>query len=165
MSAPLAVDREQVRMLYMEVGAAETARRIGLPGGTVRQWANRYGWNEGHAITREVVQGQQTPAKAILAATLPESKRPVIVTHVTGADALAEMMGEMERETRVSLAKAARNLATQAETAELGQAADALQAGKLAALVHRWADDRNSTVNVSIYAAAVPVEELPCIDV
>jgi len=39
------VDREAVRVLAIELGAREAARRLGLKEGTVLSWASRYKWN------------------------------------------------------------------------------------------------------------------------
>lgn len=125
MPAPLDVDREQYRPLVMELGYAETSRRTGIKEGTLRQWGNRFGWLDYLKAKPQV----------------PSSIAKVPVTGVTKApDAYAELLAADERETRLSLSRAARSLASKAETADLDQAADALKTGKLAALVHRWAD-------------------------
>lgn len=39
------VDREAVRVLAIELGAREAARRLGLNEDTVCSWARRYKWN------------------------------------------------------------------------------------------------------------------------
>ncbi len=44
MPAELDVDKEQVRMLVLSVGAREAARRCNLKEDTVLQWSKRYGW-------------------------------------------------------------------------------------------------------------------------
>ncbi len=38
------VDRESVRVLAIELGAREAARRLGLNPNTVLSWARRYDW-------------------------------------------------------------------------------------------------------------------------
>lgn len=162
MPAPLAVDREQVRMLHAELGAAEVSRRTGIPEGTIRQWARREGWNEGHKAKQSLVAGFPTPAKAELAATLPASLRPVAVAGVTKpADALSEILAEDERETRLSLSRAARKLSRDGETARLDQAGDVLQTGKLAALVHRWeASDQAPRLTLNLYGVAGEMKQV-----
>ena len=40
-----AVDREAVRVLAIELGAREAARRLSIKESTVLSWARRYGWN------------------------------------------------------------------------------------------------------------------------
>jgi hypothetical protein len=151
MPAPLAVDKEQVRMLVAEYGSAEAARRCGIKACTVRQWSKRGGWTEGNADKASLASGFPTPAKLALAATLPESIRPVIVTGVTKpADAQKEILANESLETRSSLSRAALQLAKQAETAGLDQAGDVLQVGKLAALTHSWEQSGGSSVSINL---------------
>src|SRR2546430_1178739 len=40
------VNKEAVKLLWMELGASETARRLGLKIGTVTKWASRYKWSK-----------------------------------------------------------------------------------------------------------------------
>src|SRR5215475_3349568 len=40
------LNREEVKMLWMSLGAAETARQLNLKPNTVTKWASRYGWNK-----------------------------------------------------------------------------------------------------------------------
>lgn len=90
MPAALDIDREQIRMLYMELGAAETARKTGIPDGTIRQWAARGNWQAAFLPQRQ----------------LPPSIRPVTVTGVTKpADALAQILAEDRDATRLAASR------------------------------------------------------------
>lgn len=86
MAAALDVDREQARMLCMEVGYAEASRRTGIKHGTLRQWGARGGWT-----VRE---------------PLPPTMQKVTVTGVTApADALQEVISEGIKKTKSGLTK------------------------------------------------------------
>lgn len=142
MPPPLDVDREQVRMLVMELGCTEAAKRTGIPLNTVLQWSSRGKWL---AHTRQPV-------------SLPKSMTPTTVIGVIKpADALANALAEDSCETRMSLSRSARKMARDAESADLAQAGDVLQVGKLAALTHGWADGSQTNVKIAIFGAGVDV--------
>lgn len=129
-------------MLVLSIGVRPAARKLGLPEPTVQAWAARGKWLQPTRATTVTVQPTLQP---------PPTCRPATVATMQPADALAEILADDERETRISLSRAAKNLASQAESAELVQAGDALQAGKLAALVHRWdASDGKVQVQVNL---------------
>lgn len=103
MPAPLAVDKEAVRVLVVAVGSAEAARRTGLPEGTVRQWSKRGGWTAGVKECAALAAGSPTPERVALAASLPESMRPLAVTGVTNpADALLRVIADRLASSRLS---------------------------------------------------------------
>lgn len=64
------VGREAVRMLAIELGAREAARRVGVKESTVLSWARRYRWNlpkrTGGAIS--AIKLQSRPGDALIAA-------------------------------------------------------------------------------------------------
>jgi hypothetical protein len=69
-----AIDREAVRMLVIEFGPREAARKLGLNENTVLGWAHRYEWNSPRlkqnkgAIKRaQSIKMQSTPAEALIA--------------------------------------------------------------------------------------------------
>ena len=162
MPAPLAVDKEQVRMLFMEVGGEETARRTGIKPVTVRQWARRHGWSEGHKEKKSLVAGFPTPAKDALAATLPETMRPVAVTGVTKpVDALADLLSEDSRETRIGLSRAARSAADRARTMDgdevIASARQLKEVAGIASTVHGWEKDGGGPARISIYGSQVAI--------
>jgi putative ATPase subunit gpP of terminase len=67
------VDREAVRMLAIELGAREAARRLGIKQSTVLSWARRYDWKlpkrKGGATLKNAaaITMQSTPAEALIA--------------------------------------------------------------------------------------------------
>lgn len=135
MPAKLDIDRDQARMLCMELGYAEASRRTGVPHATLRQWGSRGKWT-----VRE---------------PLPPTMRPVPVVTVTGvtvspADALAQAIADDERATRVSLSRGTRRAAYKLEDCEPDQAGDLHMVAKTYALVHRIESDRGPTVAVNI---------------
>ena len=148
------VNREAVKVLAQSIGVREAARRMGLSEERVMKWSQRDPAGPWGATARPI-------PRAIVTAQQAACPQPVR----TASEALDSALKDDETATRLSLSRAARSLASQGEGADLAQAGDVLQAGKLAALVHRWADERSATVNVSIYAGTAPVQELPVIDV
>lgn len=67
------------------------------------------------------------------------------------AEALADVLADHERETKLSLAITARRNAVEAQAAGLAGASEALLTGKLAALVHGWqSNGAGTTVQVSV---------------
>jgi hypothetical protein len=92
MPAPLAVDKEQVRMLVLEVGVTEAARRTGIDLSTVKQWSARGKW-------LAHLRPENQPK-------LPISMQPVHVTGVTQpADALRDMLSDGAKRTKVGLTR------------------------------------------------------------
>ncbi len=132
---PQAIDWPGIRAAAVTLGISGAARAAAahLPEDErerfrerVCKLASREGWATAQAATMTLAPKQQGPA-------MPLSKNVQ-----NGADAMQSALADDERETRLSLSRSARNLASQGEAAELHQAGDVLQAGKLAALVHRW---------------------------
>jgi len=68
-----AVDREAVRVLAIEIGAREAARRVGIKESTVLSWASRYNWKlpkrKGGATLKNAtaVTLRSTPGDALIA--------------------------------------------------------------------------------------------------
>jgi hypothetical protein len=144
MPAPLAVDKEQVRMLVLSIGVRQAARQMGIAEGTVQDWSAAGKW---------LADTRPTPAK------LPPPASMVSPTSPTKpADALRDVLSDDSRETRISLSKAARKLAKKAEEADLDQAGDVLQAAKTAALVHSWeqAGGSHMVINVALLGRSLP---------
>jgi hypothetical protein len=81
------VDREAVRVLAIEFGARETARRLGINEKTVLSWSHRGRWNLPlrRNIGRPGVSLQVSPSEA-----LAEFKRQGGVTRTDMARAIAE---------------------------------------------------------------------------
>ncbi len=117
------IDREAIRLLAIEHGVREAARMTGLNEDRVRQWSSRYQW---------------------LHAKTPHDKEAVTNVTTLPADAHLHELQAHERETRLSLARSARKLATEAESAELGQSSHVLNVAKTAAVVHKWGDEKQN---------------------
>ncbi len=121
------IDREAIRLLAIEFGVREAARRSGLNEDTVCSWAKRGAWFASPAIIyNKPVQAVQAPGDIML---------HELQTH--------------ERETRLSLARSARKLATEAESANLGQSGNVLNVAKVMAVVHRQ-DENKGNVQFSL---------------
>lgn len=89
-AAALDIDKEQVRMLVLEIGPREAARKMGLNENTVRQWSARGGW------LKHLKPENQPKA--------PQSMQPIVVTNVTKpADALQNTLMERHRDTKLGL--------------------------------------------------------------
>ncbi len=117
------IDKESVRMLAIEFGVREAARRCGLNEDTVCSWAKRGSWFAAPAIVYN---------------------KPVQAMQAKPGDIMLHELQTHERETRLSLARSARKLATEAENANLGQSGHALNVGKLAGIVHKWGDEKQN---------------------
>lgn len=144
MPAALDVNREAVKMLAMEVGVREAARRMGLPESTVQAWSNRGDWF--------------APVKlppTVLTAT-NATKQPSV--------ALAEALADDSIATKSGFSKAARRVAAHLggqdaeKLLERDLAASGAQWSGIAKTVHGWdaksgADGVNVMVNVAILGA------------
>jgi putative ATPase subunit gpP of terminase len=95
------VDREALRVLAIELGARETARRLGLNPNTVLSWSKRYNWELPNR------RGGATKASAN-AITL--QSRP--------GDVLLATHRELGERTKTGLAQAAARAAEEAANAE-----------------------------------------------
>ncbi len=116
------IDKESVRMLAIEIGVRPAARKLGLNEDRVCQWSKRGNW---------------FPA-------LPDIQQANVSTVSKPGDVLLRELQTHERETRLSLARSARKLATEAESANLGQSGNVLNVGKLAGIVHKWGDEKQN---------------------
>jgi hypothetical protein len=93
------VDREAVRVLAIELGAREAARRLGLNEDTVCSWARRYNW--------QLPQRKSGRPCTDLASTL----------HAQPGDVLLATHKELEERTKSGLARATARAAEAAATA------------------------------------------------
>lgn len=141
MPPPLAIDKEQVRMLVLSVGVREAARQLDLNQETVAAWSARGDWL---AHTRE---------KPVL----PKSMQPIASgASIKPADALTEILTTEAKETRQFLSKTAHKAAKRASEQtgnEIIASSDkVLNIGKLAALTHGWNKDDagGSRINVNL---------------
>ncbi len=113
------IDKEAVRLLAIEIGLRPAARQLGLNEDTVCSWASRGNWFVAPANPQTLQAPQAKPG-----------------------DILLNELREHERETRMSLAKAARRMAEEAETADLDNAKEVHDVAKVMAIVHRQDQDK-----------------------
>lgn len=160
MPAPLAVDKEAVRVLVVAVGVREAAARMKLPVGTVAAWSARGNWLANAQVQSAAISGAPSEAKSAIACTLPPSMRPVVPeSHANGAikpaDALAEALADDSKASRIALSRGLRRTAehiAQLDPAKALQEAQNVKAtvGSLAT-VHGWdAGSGGTTVNVAL---------------
>ncbi len=138
MPPPLAVDREQVRMLVLSVGVREAARQCGIAQGTVQDWSASGKWLE--------------PTKP-KPATLPPPASMVRPTNPTKpADALAERLARERDATTTAMSRIALKTALSARnvplTVETPQ--DLLALANAHAKIHRIDREAGETSTVAI---------------
>lgn len=162
MPAPLAVDKEAVRVLVVAVGVREAAARMKLPPGTVAAWSARGKWLEGKAELADAISGAPSEAKSAIACTLPPSMRPVVPeSHASGAikpaDALAEVLADRHAKTRLGqskyLARASEKLAEVDDEELLLHAPTGKALADMAGKV--WPEQATPSVRLSIFATDI----------
>jgi hypothetical protein len=79
------VDRESVRLLAIELGVREAARRCGLSEDRVRKWSSRYKWLEQRA---------------------PKQQEAIVTTVTAPGDILLQEHKSLETKTKTALARA-----------------------------------------------------------
>lgn len=155
MPAPLEVDREQVRLVAVQIGVREAARQFDLPEETVKTWSGRYGW------FKEKQQEQQ------LVTVARERKRESQGLSPREPKA-SEILEKYGKQTRLALAK---GLAKGAETVAdmdgqevLMSAAQIKQLTGAAKDVHGWAQTVEHKLSLDVLASG-QAQEHPVLDV
>jgi hypothetical protein len=133
MSAATAIqaDREQIRMLVLNIGYAKTSEQTGIKQATLRQWASRGQWF--------------TKAKPHAQAVATVTKAP--------ADVLTDELQQNEKQTRLSLSRYTAKAAAAAEAATLRDAPTVKALAETAAKTYPgWIpkDDQQAQVAVNI---------------
>jgi hypothetical protein len=115
------VDRESVRLLAIELGVREAARRCGLSEDRVRKWSSRYKWLEQRA---------------------PKQREATVTTVTAPGDILLQSHKELETRTKSGLARAvtrsAEAAANAAEPLEVSTTADLRDLAASAARLFGW---------------------------
>lgn len=139
MPVALEIDREAVRVLVVAIGVRAAARELGLSEATVSAWSARYGWLE---HTRAVAV---LPASMVRAAS-GATRAP--------AEALADVMSDLDRRTKLGFAKASAKVAEDAADKDVAALIEDAQAiniwAKTASLAHGWSGSAGATVNVAV---------------
>jgi len=91
------VDRESVRVLAIELGAREAARKTGLNENTILSWSRRYGWNLSKRAGRPAIN-------------------PAIELQSKPGDVLLDEHKRLEGQTRTGLSRAAAKASQHAST-------------------------------------------------
>ena len=148
MPKPLNVDWPAVRVLAVAVGVREAARQIGISQDAVRQRSKREGW-----MASPKTAAQRALAKPVTSVS-PDALSP--------ADALANVLQEHERETKLSLARSARRMAKDAEEATLREAPYVHKAAQVASITHKWdqREQQSNNVVVNLALLGLKPEEL-----
>ncbi len=120
-SNQIQVNREEVRMLALEIGVREAARRLGLNEDRVCKWSERGNWFS----TPKHINSSQALVSTV--------SRPSVV--------LTDEITRLEGETRTSLARSAAHLAKQGESAELNASGHVRNAAQVAQIAFKWRDD------------------------
>jgi hypothetical protein len=123
MPKPLNVDWPAVRVLAVAAGVREAARQMGISQDAVRQRSKREGW-----MASPKTVAQRALAKPVTSVS-PGALSP--------AHALANVLQEHERETKLSLARSARRMAKDAEQATLRESPYVPQ-GSAGSVDHAW---------------------------
>jgi len=126
--------RELVRILYLEHGHQKASELSGVRYDLVRQWASRYGWTEPRSLALS-----QNVTKQI-------------------ADTIQDELSVSERETRLSLARSAKQMAKDCEELPVRHADKAYTVAKTAAIVHRWDQKDQGTGNVVVNVAILGIQ-------
>lgn len=139
------VSKEEARLLAIEYGIRETARKTGINANTLLSWSKRYAW---FAQPASVIKQNGNAISAI---------KP------TGTIVL-EDLAEHERDTKLSLARYARKAAQDNEKAGIEQASAMHKVGQLAGLVYKWGEQGKTgnqfTLNVlNINSLAIDQEQ------
>ncbi len=119
------VSQEEVRLLAIQIGVRESARKLGLNEDTVCSWAKRGHWFATPGKPQRI-QSQALQAKP--------------------GDVLLDELAENEKETRLSLSRYARRASRDAEEASLREAPYVKQVADVAGKVHKWDQQAPSTV-------------------
>lgn len=141
---PQEPDWPGIRAASVAVGVREAARQASkhLPPEEQERFVFR-------VLKRSQREGWVAATKEAMIYVTSQAK-PLSSPVLSGSDVLKESLAEDSKETRISLSKAARNLAKKGEDADLHQAGDVLQVGKLAALTHGWEQAGGSSVSINL---------------
>jgi hypothetical protein len=116
------VSKEEVRLLAIEYGVREAARKLGLNEDRVRQWSSRHKWF-----------------------SKPDVQNSVVTTVTKPSVVLMDELADNERETRLSLSRYARRAAKDSESATMREAPYVKAVAQVAGITHKWGDQSSTT--------------------
>lgn len=130
-------DREAVRLLAIQFGVREAARRSGLSEDRVRQWSSRFNW---------------------LQRSTPEQQKAIVTTVTSPGDIMLQELERNGHATKLSLSRFARNAAGKHERGPITKAPLLHKVAQTAAIVHGWQDKQGPQTNVMVNVALLGVE-------
>lgn len=158
MPPALDADKEAVRVLVVAVGVREAARQCNLNENTVLSWADKGNWlqsvKDAKARKAQSIQAQRDKANRSTEGIVQNAIQSVAIKP---ADALAETMADLSKDTKLGLAKAAKKIADHAQTLTgeeaLSVAPKLKDSASFASTVHGWAGaDSGSKVQINIFS-------------
>ena len=162
MPAPLAVDKEQVRMLVMSVGVREAARRCKISESTVQAWSAKGRWiadmrHPSHDATSPPLKVQpETPLQPLPLSIRPTTQSSGATIVTSPADVLADVLADDKRATVLAMSRASRrgieHLAQLADPDELATRHQELHGlAKVADITHQLSGSASGAqVNVNL---------------
>jgi uncharacterized protein YjcR len=155
MPAPLETDREQVRIVAVQIGVREAARQFGLSEETVKSWSKREGWLRDAQEKQEIVE----QARAVKRESQGLPPR---------APTAAEVLAKYGDNTRLALAKGiskgAQTVAEMDGQEVLMSAQQVQQLTKSAQVIHGWAQTVEHSLRLDVLASGQGMDQ-PVLDV
>lgn len=147
---------EQVRDTAVACGSIKrAAEQHSVSYVAARQRARREQWPVARRLSKAIEVAKGAARKSI------EAEQGRVTSVTSASDALVNILAEDERETRLSLGRAARQMAQQTETARLTEAGKMHDVAKTAAIVHRWDQQQHPNIlNVAVLANQIEVRQL-----
>ena len=124
------VSKEAIRLLAIQFGVREAARRSGLNENTVVSWSKRHNWF-----------------------TQPPKQTDAITAIKPAGDVLLDELAGNERETKLSLSRYTKRASKDAENAKLRDAPYVKQVAQTAGITFKWNDreqNNNTVVNIAL---------------
>lgn len=146
------IDRDQVKMLVLQLGVRAAARELDIPEGTVQTWSADGNWL---ADTRPTVIPAKLPP--------PISQAPITSTNSTKpVDALKNRLNRDSKTTRLALStatkKAATKFARKDGDAIIDQAQELRHVAAVASQIHGWEGGKGGgglTLNLGVAIGAM----------
>ena len=143
---PLNIDREQVRMLVLQIGVRPAARQLGISEGTVQYWCSKGKWLQSIRDAQKLPPGMTTPIKPTNSSN--RAKCTILEPTRSPAEVMTDELAAHAGRSRIALARAAtRSLEVAAQAGvPIETAADLLQAARAASLAHGWDNQAGAKV-------------------
>lgn len=153
MPAARQIDREQVRMLVLQLGVRATARELDIPEGTVQYWSAEGKWL---ADTREKIIPASLPPPASLRPVTSSVSNPSSTSSTNPVSALSNRLKRDAASTRLGLSTAVRKasvtFARKKGDEIIEKSQDLRHIAAVASQVHDWNEGKAGgfTLNLGI---------------